>query len=75
MAAADGSSIPEVGGPLTLLYAGGPERHELAEEVIRAVGFVPVRVGPIRYARNLEVRQGAGVKGPGLGELGCGEGL
>ncbi|PNW73429.1 hypothetical protein CHLRE_14g631600v5 [Chlamydomonas reinhardtii] len=54
MAAADGSSIPEVGGPLTLLYAGGPERHELAEEVIRAVGFVPVRVGPIRYARNLE---------------------
>ncbi|KAG2431174.1 hypothetical protein HXX76_009702 [Chlamydomonas incerta] len=54
MASADGSTLPEAGGPLTLLYAGGPERQELAEEVIRAVGFTPVHVGPIRYARNLE---------------------
>ncbi|KAG2447999.1 hypothetical protein HYH02_007027 [Chlamydomonas schloesseri] len=54
MAAADGSTIPAAGGPLTLLYAGGPERQEAAEEVIKAVGFKPLYVGPIRYARNLE---------------------
>ena len=50
----DGSAIacPQ----LTMLYAGGPEGKDQVEEFIAAVGFVPVFVGPIRYARNLEVR-------------------
>lgn len=42
-----------------MLYAGGPERKEEAAEFIKAVGWEPMYVGPIRYARNLEVR-GAG---------------
>ncbi|KAL7523816.1 hypothetical protein ACHAWF_000679, partial [Thalassiosira exigua] len=39
-----------------MLFAGDPEPafRSVAEEVIRAVGFKPFYVGPIRYARNLE---------------------
>lgn len=49
---ADGSHI--TGQQLTMMFAGGPDRRAEVEEVIAAVGFKPVYVGPIRYARNLE---------------------
>lgn len=45
------------GTRLTMMYAGGPGKQEVAEQVVRDVGFAPVYIGPIRYARNLEVRQ------------------
>ncbi|KAG2499287.1 hypothetical protein HYH03_002865 [Edaphochlamys debaryana] len=38
----------------TLMFAGGPERKDEVEAVIKGVGFEPAYVGPIRYARNLE---------------------
>lgn len=41
-------------GPLKMLYCGPSEQRELAAQIINAVGFRPVYVGPIRYARNLE---------------------
>ena len=41
-----------------MLFAGGqlddPGTRTIVEGVIRAVGFKPFYVGPIRYARNLE---------------------
>ncbi|GLI68955.1 hypothetical protein VaNZ11_013482 [Volvox africanus] len=52
MERADGSGI--TGQQLTMMFAGGPDQKELVEEVIAATGFIPVYVGPIRYARNLE---------------------
>lgn len=48
----DGSAIS--GQQLTMMFAGGPEGKDKVEELIGAVGFKPVFVGPIRYARNLE---------------------
>jgi hypothetical protein len=45
-----------MGEPITMLYAGPEEKKEVAAGVIEQVGFVPSYVGPIRYARNLEVR-------------------
>ena len=35
-------------------HTGHAKGRKLAEEVVSAVGFEPVYVGPIRYARNLE---------------------
>lgn len=37
-----------------MFYCGSQEARKEAEEIIRAVGFSPFYVGPIRYARNLE---------------------
>lgn len=42
------------GTKLTMLIAGAPEKRDVAEAIVRDVGFQPVYVGPIRYARNLE---------------------
>ncbi|CAD7704354.1 unnamed protein product [Ostreobium quekettii] len=52
MHAPDGSAIN--GQQLAMLYAGAPEKKDVAEELVRASGFEPAYVGPIRYARNLE---------------------
>lgn len=69
---ADPSSAPPQLVPLTMMYAGPTEQQDVVEGVIRGVGFRPEYVGPIRYARNLEVGgeqcgpcwwQGAGVAG------------
>lgn len=54
MTLGDGSAI--TGEQLTMLYAGGPAEKDKVEEFISAVGFLPCYVGPIRFARNLEVR-------------------
>lgn len=45
-----------LGQPISMMFAGpaGPGREQVAD-VISDVGFEPVYVGPIRYARNLEV--------------------
>jgi hypothetical protein len=43
------------GVPLTMLVAGPPEKKGDAMTVVAAAGFDPKFVGPIRYARNLEV--------------------
>jgi predicted dinucleotide-binding enzyme len=47
-----------LGHPISMMFAGpaGPGREQVAE-LIADVGFEPVYVGPIRYARNLEVRE------------------
>ncbi|WIA20789.1 hypothetical protein OEZ85_005149 [Tetradesmus obliquus] len=44
-----------LGQPISMMFAGpaGPGREQVAD-VISDVGFEPVYVGPIRYARNLE---------------------
>jgi len=44
------------GQRLTMLFAGSDDKskREIVEDVIAGVGFEPVYVGPIRYARNLE---------------------
>ncbi|KAG2499275.1 hypothetical protein HYH03_002853 [Edaphochlamys debaryana] len=47
------SFIPGLPHP-TLMFAGGPERQDEVEAVIKAAGYDPQYVGPIRYARNLE---------------------
>lgn len=41
-----------------MLYAGGPAGQDVVEAAIADIGFTPEHVGPIRYARNLEVRRG-----------------
>jgi predicted dinucleotide-binding enzyme len=45
-----------LGRPISMMFAGpaGQGRDQVAE-LISDVGFEPVYVGPIRYARNLEV--------------------
>lgn len=48
----DGSTV--TGEQLTMLFAGPKEKEAKAAAVIAGVGFKPVYVGPIRYARNLE---------------------
>ena len=42
--------------PLDMMYAGpaDPAAKAVMSSVISSVGFHPVYVGPIRYARNLE---------------------
>jgi 8-hydroxy-5-deazaflavin:NADPH oxidoreductase len=53
----DGSLVPgraDSLGPLKMLYCGPLEQREAAAQIIYAVGFHPVYVGTIRYARNLE---------------------
>ena len=37
-----------------MFFCGPPEDSELVGQVVQAVGFKPIYVGPIRYARNLE---------------------
>ena len=54
MSVPDGSAI--TGEQLVMLYAGPEEKKAVAGEVVAATGFRPAYVGPIRYARNLEVR-------------------
>ncbi|KAG5182405.1 glycosyl hydrolases family 18-domain-containing protein [Tribonema minus] len=55
MAHGDGATVAGwSGGTLTMLYAGAPEKRDVAEQVISAIGWNPAYVGPIRYARNLE---------------------
>eukprot|EP00602_Paraphysomonas_sp_CaronLab_P009657 CAMPEP_0185023132 /NCGR_PEP_ID=MMETSP1103-20130426/5826_1 /TAXON_ID=36769 /ORGANISM="Paraphysomonas bandaiensis, Strain Caron Lab Isolate" /LENGTH=472 /DNA_ID=CAMNT_0027555569 /DNA_START=99 /DNA_END=1517 /DNA_ORIENTATION=+ len=53
-----GSDIPgydsSIRGPLKMLFAGPKEQQVNAAEIISAVGFTPLYVGPIRYSRNLE---------------------
>jgi predicted dinucleotide-binding enzyme len=57
-----------LGKPISMMFAGkdnGPARDQVAA-LIADVGFDPVYVGPIRYARNLEVgcaEDGAGTFG------------
>ena len=41
-------------GALTMLYAGPLSHAATVDEIIVSAGFKPFRVGPIRYARNLE---------------------
>ena len=53
LGAPDGSLI--TGEQLTMLYAGSQKAQKQAEEIIAEGGFKPYYVGPIRYARNLEV--------------------
>ncbi|KAL6757504.1 hypothetical protein V8C86DRAFT_2624335 [Haematococcus lacustris] len=48
----DGSLVD--GKQHSMMFAGGPEGRDIAEQVIAAAGFKPVWVGPIRFARNLE---------------------
>ena len=55
----DGALIAP-GQQLTMLYAGGPAGQDVVEAAIADIGFKPEHVGPIRYARNLEVRRGGG---------------
>lgn len=51
----DGATIEGwSGGQLSMLYAGGPDKRDVAERIISDIGWRPVYVGPIRYARNLE---------------------
>ena len=54
----DGRTIGSGVGPLTMMYAGPADQQQqkVVEEVVLGVGFEPQYVGPIRYARNLEVR-------------------
>eukprot|EP00887_Chlorella_sp_A99_P005451 scaffold1.g5451.t1 len=61
----DGTRV--TGQRLTMLFAGAPERQDVAARVIELVGFIPVYVGHIRYARHLEVLAELYV------HLGCGE--
>ncbi|KAI8473334.1 MAG: hypothetical protein J3K34DRAFT_411055 [Monoraphidium minutum] len=49
-----GAAVAAERGPITMLFAGAPERKDAVAEVITDVGFDPRYVGPIRYARNLE---------------------
>jgi hypothetical protein len=42
----DGSSIS--GQRLTAMFAGGPRGADVAEIIVRDVGFIPVHVGGIR---------------------------
>ncbi len=50
------SSTTGTSAPMDMLYAGASDLAARATmaEVIAAVGFHPVYIGPIRYARNLE---------------------
>lgn len=54
MAAADGKTLG-LSTPLTMLMAGPEQGRDVAEAVVAGVGFTPRYIGPIRYARNLEV--------------------
>ena len=54
---ADGRGIPgydAAAGPLSMLFAGDKGKESEAAAVVKAAGFSPRYVGPIRYARNLE---------------------
>ena len=48
---------PEGASRLTMLCAGPAERRGTLELLVAAAGLEPRYVGPIRYARNLEVRR------------------
>ena len=41
-------------GPLTMLVSGDKDKEAEAATIVKAAGFDPRYVGPIRYARNLE---------------------
>ncbi len=48
---------PKIGDTqLAMLFAGPADKKDVAAQVVADVGFIPKHVGPIRYARNLEVR-------------------
>lgn len=49
-----GAAAAEERGPLTMMFAGAEAKRDVAEAIVRDVGFAPRYVGPIRYARNLE---------------------
>ncbi|KAG5178098.1 hypothetical protein JKP88DRAFT_202007 [Tribonema minus] len=55
MSHGDGSGFAGwTGGQLSMMYAGGPEKNDQVATLIKAMGWIPAYVGPIRYARNLE---------------------
>lgn len=49
----DGSLIS--GEQLVMMYAGAAEKKDIAAKLVEDSGFIPAYVGPIRFARNLEV--------------------